>query len=76
MGIAFALLPRAAAGADAEGLINKELAFRDVILQQAAPRPLLSMIQQGDVTVTFVNDLRDYLKENVVDFEYYAPSEE
>jgi DNA-directed RNA polymerase sigma subunit (sigma70/sigma32) len=23
-----------------------------------------------------VDSLRDYLKENVVDFEYYAPSEE
>ena len=58
LAIAVALLLPAVAKADADGLINKQLAFRDTILGQPAPRALRGLIKEGDVTVTFVTDLR------------------
>ncbi|MDA1053555.1 MAG: hypothetical protein O3C40_24165 [Planctomycetota bacterium] len=42
---------------DFDSLINLELAFRDTILDQPAPRHYQSLIRDGETTITFVRDL-------------------
>lgn len=42
---------------DFDATINLELAFRDSILEQPAPRHFQSLIREGETTITFVTDL-------------------
>jgi hypothetical protein len=47
--------------AEDDALINKDLAFRKTIFDQPAPRKMQAMIDDGDVTTTFVGDMGDTL---------------
>jgi hypothetical protein len=54
----FVLLDDCASHADElDARINLELAFRDSILEQPAPRHYQALIRDGETTITFVRDL-------------------
>jgi DNA-directed RNA polymerase sigma subunit (sigma70/sigma32) len=52
------------------------LADEPLTLQQLGDEMKLTRERVRQLEKGLVDDLRDYLKTNVVDFEYYAPSED
>ena len=68
----------------AEGLGPREQRILEARVLAEEPATLQELGNEMGVTrervrqleKQLVDDLREYLKENVVDFEYYAPSEE